>query len=527
MRAVRIAFIVLFCGVIFVTGTAAADREVKAMYEAAAWSTQANGVDKVVERTLAAYGLDPRPSASDTVFFRRVWLDLLGTMPSRAETGAFLADRNPTKRAALVEKLLARDEFADYQSLKWGDILRIKSEFPSNLWPNAVQAYNRWIREAVKTGMPYDDFVRALLTGSGSNSRVPQVNFFRAVSARDPASLASAVCLAFMGMRYEKLSEGAKAGMAGFFSRVAYKRTLEWKEEIVYTDPRPLEQNRLELPDGSTAKIPAGADPREVFADWLTTEGNSWLARAFVNRVWFRLMGRGIVEPVDDISPGNPSDSPELLDYLSSEFIKSGWDVRALYALIINSRTYQQSSLVDAKLAAEYEAAPYARYEIRRLDAEVIIDALCRIGGKGENYVSPIPEPFTFIPPEQRTIALADGSITSAFLVKFGRPSRDTGLESERDNRPTAEQILYMLNSTDVKKRLDTSPILAGAYALAVQKREEQIRAIYLELLSRPPMASEMEKAQAYFKTPGLGARQAATDLAWALVNGKEFLYRH
>jgi len=504
-------------------------------YEAAAWPMSANAVDREVEKSLKGAGLALRAPASDAVFLRRVYLDALGAMPTGTETKAFLADPDPGKRGALVAKLLEREEFVDYLSLKWGDLLRIKSEFPSNLWPNAVQAYNRWIRDAIASNMPYDRFVAELLTSSGSNFRDPPVNFFRAIPGKDPASVAGAVSLAFLGARYESWPEDIRRGMAGFFSRVAYKKTLEWKEEIVYPDPRPLDgagaaaggDVRLTLPDGSAAIVPAGADPRKVFAAWLTGPGKKMLARAFVNRAWYWLMGTGIVEPADDIRPGNPPASPGTLNLLADEFAASGFDVKKLYTLILTSRTYQQSSLPAAGEGATPASARFARYAIRRLDAEIIIDALCRIGGNGERYSSPIPEPFTYIPPAQRTIALADGSITSPFLVKFGRPARDTGLEAERNNHPTAEQVLYLLNSTDVKKRIDASPLLSAAYNLPTAKRDEQIKAIYLELLSRPPTAAETSKARDGLFAPGLSSRQAAADLAWALVNGKEFLYRH
>ncbi|HEY9053362.1 MAG TPA: DUF1553 domain-containing protein, partial [Rectinemataceae bacterium] len=255
---------------------------------------------------------------------------------------------------------------------------------------------------------------------------------------------------------------------------------------------------------------------------------------------WYWLMGRGIVEPADDMGPSARPADPELLDYLASEFIASGWNVRKLFALVADSRLYQQAVTPQGgaapkagtgKGASGTRAAPdsslYALYTIRRLDAEVLADMLSSIGGRGETYVSPIPEPFTYIPTTQRTISLADGSITSSFLVKFGRPSRDTGLLSERDNSPNSEQVLYFLNSSDLRKKLEGSPRLGPLYSLPTSKRDEQIRSIYLELISRPPTKAEAKLAKAYFSTPGLASKQAAQDLAWALANGKEFLYRH
>lgn len=496
-------------------------------YESSAWATQATAIDRIVEAALKTEGQSLRLPASDAVFLRRVYIDLIGTMPSRQEAEAFLADENPQKRSRLIARLFETEEFADYLSLKWGDILRVKSEFPSNLWPNAVQAYHRWIREAIKTNMPYDRFARELLTSSGSNFRVPQVNFFRAVASRDPSSLAAAASLTFLGSRFDGFTDSAKLDLAVLFSRIAYKRTLEWKEEIVFTDFKPVDRKDLAMPDGSRISLGQGVDPRTAFADWLTGPGAKWFASAYANRVWQWLMGTGIIEPADDMGPDKTPASAELLDMLAAEFIKSGYDTRSLFSIILNSRTYQQSSITEKASNKGQKMPHYARYRVRRLDAEVLIDGLCRIGGTGESYSSPIPEPFTFIPKTQRTIALSDGSITSPFLVKFGRPSRDSGLIQERNNKSNLDQALYLLNSTDVRKRIESSPLLAPIYNMPSSKKEEQIRLIYLELLSRPPTSQELEKTQDYVKSSGLSLRQALADLAWALVNGKEFLYRH
>jgi hypothetical protein len=500
-------------------------------YEAAAWPIPRNAVDAAVEPALASLGLSLRPPASDEVFVRRAFLDLLGTPPTRTEAEAFLADPRPDKRAALVDSLFSRAEYAEYQSLKWGDILRIKSEFPSNLWPNAVQAYGRWIRDAIRSNVPYDRFARELLVSSGSNFRVPQANFYRAVDSRDGRGIARAVALALMGARLDALPEPGRSGMADFFSRVAYKKTFEWKEEIVYLDPKPAAELRTAFPDGSPVVISADADPRAVFADWLLKPGNPYFARAVANRIWYWTMGTGIVDPVDDLRPSSAPACPELLEVLEAELARSGYDLRSLYRLVMGSRTYQQSTIPAAaggSVGDAPAAARFARYTVRRLDAESLIDALCRIGGSGESYSSPIPEPFTFIPSSQRTIALVDGSITSAFLVKFGRPPRDTGLASERDGRPTTDQALYLLNSNDVRRRIESGPLLKEALALPKGKTDDQIALAYLSLLSRRPTDAELKAVKDYMKSSGLGAsRQAAVDLVWAIVNGKEFLYKH
>jgi hypothetical protein len=506
-------------------GGQAADSQAVRPFESDTWAVPANGVDTRVLAALQQRGIEPAHPCSDEVFIRRVYLDAIGTLPEPSDVHQFLQDGRPGKRATVIEALLEREEFADYWALKWGDLLRVKAEFPINLWPNAVQCYHRWLRDAVKDNMPYDQFVRELLTSSGSNFRVPPVNFYRAVQSREPAGLAEAVALTFMGVRFASWPEDRREGMAAFFSRVAYKPTDEWKEEIVLSDPAATDTFEATFPDGTTAVIGPDDDPRVTFADWLITADNPWFARNIVNRVWAWLLGRGIIHEPDDIRPDNPPVNPELLSYLEEELVGAEWDLRHIYRLILNSRTYQQSPI--ARSDDPQAEAMFACYPVRRLDAEVLIDALDWVGGTGQSYSSPIPEPFTFTPEEQRTIALADGSITSTFLQMFGRPPRDTGLESERSNNTTDAQRLYLLNSTDVYNRIAKSIRLRRIAIEAGGDRAELIRGVYMTLLSRDPMASEQAAAEAYWDSSGLSPENAAIDLAWALINTMEFLHRH
>jgi len=508
-------------------GTPAAIAPNPAIFDAVAGEATVppNLVDAPVLATLRARGIEPANLCSDEVFIRRVHLDVIGTLPEPQEVLRFLQDRRPDKRAALIETLLVREEFADYWALKWCDLLRVKAEFPINLWPNAVQAYHRWIRDAVRENKPYDQFVRALLTSSGSNFRMPPVNFYRAIQGRDPSAIAGAVALTFMGTRIENWPQDRRLGMAAFFSRIAYRYTGEWKEEIVSLNPASSTTLEAVFPDGRAVRIPPGEDPRRVFTDWLIAPDNPWFARNIVNRVWAWLMGRGIIHEPDDVRPDNPPANPELLTLLEKELVKAKYDLRHIYRLILNSRTYQQSPIPRSN-ASETEAL-FACYPVRRLDAEVLIDALDWIGGAGESYESPIPEPFTFIPQNQRTIALADGSISSQFLEMFGRPARDTGLESERNNQVTDTQRLHLLNSTDVQRKIEQSARLRMIAQNAKGDRRDLISRIYLNILSRFPTPAELAAMEKYFQTPGLNPTQAATDLAWALINTKEFLYRH
>lgn len=482
-------------------------------------------IDDAVFGRLRQLGIEPAAPCSDAVFVRRVYLDVIGTLPTAEEARAFLADTDPHKRSMLVERLLTRDEFADYWAMKWSELLRVKSEFPINLWPNAVQAYHHWIRTSVRDDVPYDRFVRELLTDSGSNFREPPVNFYRAVQSRDPQAIASAVALTFMGVRTDGWPAERRAGMAAFFSRIGYKQTGEWKEEIVFFDRGDPARAAVAatFPDGRTVQVPRERDPRDVFADWLIRADNPWFARNIVNRVWSWLMGRGVIDEPDDIRPDNPPANPELLALLERELVSSGYDLRRIYRLILNSRAYQLSAVPAGGSPAAL--VNFAHYIARPLGAEVLIDAVDQITGTTEQYSSLIPEPYTFVPEDVRAIALADGSITSSFLETFGRPSRDTGLESERGDRPSAAQRLHLLNSSHIQRKLEQSRTLQALLQPGGDLRPI-VTNLYLTILSRFPTDDELGVAVDYAGKAG-NRRAAGLDLAWALINSEEFLYRH
>jgi len=487
-------------------------------------------IDRLVLKKLKGLGISPAPLCSDAVFVRRVYLDVIGTLPTAQETRAFLSDQNPKKRALLIDRLLERKEFADYWATKWCDLLRVKSEYPINLWPSAVQGYHRWIRTCIKEKMPYDRFVRTMLTASGSNFNVPPVNFYRAVQSREPIAVAQTVAISFMGVRPEGWPKQRWSEMAIFFARIGYKTTEQWKEEIVIFDPgkdsgQSVAGGPVEavLPDGASVRLLPDQDPRKAFADWLVAPKNPWFARAVVNRVWAWLFGRGVIHEPDDIRPNNPASNPELLAYLEHELVAGRYDLKHVFRLILNSNAYQFSS-IPATDHSEGDAC-FARYLPRRLEAEVLIDAICQVTGTTEKYSSPIPEPFTFIPDGQRSIELADGSISSSFLDMFGRPARDSGLESERNNRPTAAQELHLLNSSHIRRKIEESPKLRELLQ-SKRKPREIVDELYLTILSRFPTTDELKTFRDYAQA-GQKGRRPMMDLVWALFNSAEFLYRH
>ncbi len=532
--------------------TVAADWPIGIFESQKDWAPQGK-LDEFLLKRWREAGIASVALCSDAVFVRRVYLDVIGTLPSADEAREFLLDQESDKRCRLIDHLLEREEFADYWAMKWSDLLRVKAEFPINLWPNAAQAYYRWIHTSIAENQSYDQFVRKLLTANGSNFRVGEVNFYRAVQSRTPEGIAQAVALTFMGTRAEKWPQDRLAGMAVFFSKISYKPTGEWKEEIVTFDPsKEMDEPSLAIfPDGDAAQLTAKQDPRKVFADWLIRPENAWFTRGIANRVWFWLLGRGIIHEPDDIRPDNPPVNPELLAYLEEELVTARYDLKHLYRLILNSGAYQLSSrsVSDRPEAAEF----FASYPVHRLEAETLIDAINQITGMSEQYTSAIPEPFTYIPQGHRSIALPDGSITSPFLEQFGRPPRDTGLESERSNRPTADQRLHMLNSSHIREKLENGPKLRALLRRPVSEvprgggRGRRNRAgdpgridgsgrigdprqilieLYLTIVSRFPTEEESATAMDYMESAS-SPQDGAIDIAWALINSAEFLYRH
>ena len=600
-------WLILWFAAVAVSGMAAG--EAVSVFESTLAPPPVEPIDRLVAANLTKLGIQP-VLCSDAVFVRRVYLDVIGTLPTAEEARQFIQDPDRVnKRAKLIDRLLERDEFADYWAMRWGDVLRIKAEFPVNLWPNAAQAYHRWLRSSIAANKPYDEFARQLLTASGSNFRVGPVNFFRAIQNRKPDGIATAVALTLMGTRAEAWPVERLDGMAVFFSQIGYKPTNEWKEEHVFWDPlgtstvagntapgraaiappavvstpvpakvpaaaakpdrespdspatakppdspstakppasvspaapatgpAPIRPLSAIFPDGKKVELPLNRDPRDVFADWLLAPRNPWFARNIVNRYWAWLLGRGIIDEPDDSRPNNPAANPALLAYLEGELVAGHYDLKRLCRLILNSQTYQLSSV--PRFPTPAAVANFASYPLRRLDAEVLIDAINRITGASDLYTSAIPEPFTYIPEDQPAIALPDGSITSPFLALFGRSARATGMVSERDNKPVPAQWLYLLNSSHIQRKLEQSAKLKAILDPS-RKPETLIEELYLTILSRFPTVEEVQTLMAYGQVQAakpanpsappmvVKRRDDWLDLAWVLINSTEFLYRH
>jgi hypothetical protein len=358
---------------------------------------------------------------------------------------------------------------------------------------------------------------------------VPSVNFYRAIQKKTPEGIAEAVALTFMGVRLSSMAEKKKNNLYTFFKKVGYKRTAEWKEEIVYYKSDTISglmgsevMKTYVFPDGSSVKIGSAGDPRKVFADWLISDTNKWFSKNAVNRIWFRLLGKGIIHEPDDIRSDNPASVPELLSFLEKEFVENEYNIRQIYKVILNSSVYQLSSIpLEPDNAGEYV---FAYYKPRQLEAEVIIDMICRLTGTAESYYSEIPEPFTFVPQNQRTVSLFDASITSPFLELYGRPSRDKGYELERNNTPASSQKLHLLNSSHIQKKIYKSKKLKK---ILKKDGSEVVDYLYLSVFSRFPTAEEKEKVKLFTDSYRKIKGTKGMDVFWAMVNTKEFITRH
>ena len=455
---------------------------------AAAWTAWPQGLFAAVgggvprgARRLAGVWERPDGTATDSVMVRRLHLDLAGRIPTLDEAQAYVFSTSPHKRQALVERLLASQEFADYWAMRFCDILRVKSEFPINLWPNAVYAYHARIRAFVAGNEPWDAFGRALLTAQGSDFRDAEVNFFRATDRRSPEGWADATGQTFLGIPAGGLPADQRAEMAAFFANVKIKTTREWKEEIVYVD---------------------GADRRSELCDRMFGTRRAEVAAAFQKTVYRWIFG-------PDAAPTTDCEL-RLKDVLRR---------------IVLSDAYARGSITGG-------------FPARRLDAEVLDDALCSLSGSRRDYQSPAPEPFTFLPPDRPTVCVEDGSISSGFLTLFGRPARDTGLLDERRDEVTAKQRLYLFNSGTlhlqlgrmVSPRRRTSP--GQANVVVQQPFAKRLDDLYWRLLSREPSPAERTLLVGRWRQSGGGRKKGASafdllrDVAWCLVNSKEFIFR-
>ncbi len=491
-----------------------------------------NKVDELVFAQLRSLNIIPSELCSDEEFLRRVYLDVIGVLPTAEEARDFLADTNPNKRNELIDSLLSRPEYADFYAVKWGDILQINRDIPARLQDKGMWAYYRWLWNALDQNMPMDQFVHELLTAKGSGYRNGPANFFRVgEGAQGMAETASTV---FLGVRldcahchnhpFEQFTLVDNLGMAAFFAKVRIKRSAEQDEEIIYL----ADSGTVKNPETKKPAVPKflggrelkpqeqQGDLRAVLADWITSPDNPYFARHMANRVWAWLLGRGIIHEPDDFRSTNPASNPELLDYLAQEFVQSGYDLKGLYRLILSSRTYQLSAIPNEW--NRHDRIYYSHYYLKRLTAEQLATAISQVTGISEKYAG--------LPLGTRATQLPDVSYRSEFLDLFGRPKRATPVESERTCDTHIGQSLQMISSEYIARKLRDNKGRAAALAASDMPTEAIVEELYLTTLSRFPTEAER---QVILGSPidKKQRREKVEDLMWVLMNTKEFLFNH
>jgi hypothetical protein len=426
-----------------------------------------------------------------------------------------------------VDELLQRPEFADYWALKWADLLRVDSQALGN-----KQAYSfyRWIRDSLAANKPLDEFARELLAAEGPLNEVGPAAFYKVVSR--PGDAASTLSQVFLGIRiacaechhhpFDCWSQNDYYGMQAFFTPVSIRKSSHGEALLAEGDapthnPRTGETVLAHALGTKPSSVSTTGDRRVVLAEWLTARNNGWFARNLANRTWAHFMGRGLIEPVDDVRTTNPPTNPELLDALANELIAARFDFRKLIRTITASRVYQLSSKPNA--TNDRDEQNYSRMPLKRLDAEVLLDMVCQTTG--------IPEKFPGVPAGSRAIQLWDSKTPHYFLKLFGRPVRATACECERNTEPSVAQVLHLLNSPEIHDKLEHE---GGAVARLVKEQaddEALVDDLYFTFYSRPPSDTERATALGYLRKTPEQRRKAAEDIAWVLMNSLEFGFNH
>jgi hypothetical protein len=486
-----------------------------------------NFVDRHVFARLKKLNIAPSDLADDAEFCRRVYLDVIGTLPTPDEARRFLADQRPDRRAKLVDELLERPEFADYWALKLADLLRVDRQA---LGPKRAYAYHRWIHDALAANMPLDEFARAVVTAEGPLADSPPASFYRAVPK--PGEAASTLAQVFLGVRiacaechhhpYDRWDQEDYHGMTAYFAGLSVRPTPRG-EAVVLDGPGLVKHPRKgtdviahplgqPMPDKATP-----GDQRAALAAWLTRADNPYFARNWANRVWAHLLGRGLVEPVDDVRTTNPPSNPELLDALARHLVENKYDLKALIRAICASRTYQLSSKPNA--TNEKDEQGYSRAALKRIDAEVLLDMVCQTTGVGERFAGS--------PAGTRAIQLWDSKASHYFLKVYGRPERLSACECERSREASVAQVLHLMNSPEVQAKLSHE---GGTVARLVKKYADDgalVEELYLTFYGRLPDSQEKKAAVSFLGERKERRRQAAEDLAWSLLNSLEFVFNH
>jgi len=508
-----------------------------AAVDLADWRSQ-NFVDELAAAKFRELGIVPSGVCDDATFLRRAFLDAIGSLPTREEVAAFLASPDPDKRTRVVDRLLGfdpdpaanvyTDRYAAWWALKWADLIRNSSR---QLGDQGMWALHNWLRESFRTNKPFDQFVRELVTAKGSIFSNGPANYFRI--AGNAPDLAEATAQLFLGTRlacakchhhpFEKYSQADYYGFAAFFSRVAVKNSAEFGnfggESVVWvrgtgevTHPKTGKVLPPTPLDGAPVDNPL--DRRLALADWLTHRDNAGFSRNVVNRTMAALLGRGLVDPVDDMRATNPPSNPALMQALVADFRESGFNLKHLLRRIMHSRLYQLDSQPTPQNVADTRF--YSHYRVKRISAEALLDAVDQATGS--------PTKFPNLPLGTRAIELPDSNYPNPFLVTFGKPQRASVCECERSPDENLAQALHTLNGDIIATKL-ADPKGRVATLIGEQKPPAEIvTELYRAALCREPTSDERQFGEAYL-TGAPSLAEGAQDLLWGLLNSKQFLF--
>lgn len=490
-----------------------------------------NIIDRHVVEKLNRMKIGASPLTGDEEFLRRAFLDLIGVQPRPDEVRAFLADRDPTRREKTIEALFARPEFVDQWSLKWGDLLQNSR---TNLSQPAVYLFREFIRSAVASNMPYDEFARRILMARGGAVDDPASAYFGI--SKDTNDTVERSTQVFIGVRMlcarchahpmENWTQADYFGLASFFNQVSVRPDVRFANEPrskfvqvnravgAATNPRTGKPQPAKFLGGAEPQLSPGVDRREAYARWLTSPENPFFARGTVNRVWSYFFHRGIVEPVDDVRSTNPPINPALLDALTRDFVASRFDVRHLMRLMVTSATYQRSS--ETTSSNRHDEQNFSHAIPRRVPAEALLDSLVQATG--------VAESFGGAPGNFRAAQLPDGNGDNPFLKLFGKPQRMDACECERDNSSNMLQALHFINGKSILGRVQNP---SARPALLLQQKladKDVVTELYLWSVARHPRADELKVGVDFVKSYGDRKAEAAQDLMWALLNSRDFL---
>jgi hypothetical protein len=490
---------------------------------------QLNFIDNLVDAKLQQLQINPAPQCSDEVFLRRVYLDLLGILPTIEESASFFNDSNPDKRNQLLDKLLSRPEHAKYWALKWGDLLKMTGKAVGN---EAVFKYYRWVESSIRENQPYDQFARELLSASGSTFANPPANFFR--TAGDMNESVETISQVFLGARlqcakchnhpFERWTQDNYYGLGAFFNRVQRKKTQRPNEWLVFTNnagevtqPRTGQTMKPWVPGSNELSLDPSQDRRQAFVDWLVRPENPFLARVEANRIWSQLFARGIVDPIDDFRDSNPPTNRPLLDALTKQFVDNGFNRRELIRTILQSRTYQAS--YETTPFNEKDSLYFSHQSPRLLSAEQLLDAI--------NQLTQTEQTFAGLPAGTKATQIPAPDLAKVdFLKVFGQPERSTVCACERSEDSNLSMAIELFNGATVHEKLKNPKNRFRNLIAEGKPLDEIIKNLYLAGLSRNPTNEELQESLKHCQSkpdPLLGLE----DLCWVLINTDEFLFQH